>query len=253
MGSSPSSDRLVRTRSNAPEPWDRAVGLRGGPLDLELSDPRYHAQRELDLARGGEGHSVLTEVLSGVAPADAERHAMRLLASFGSLGQVLAASPEAQMRVVGDRVVTRQLGATRAAISEVLRVPSGDDRNPPSGSELVRRLWASLAFREVESVVVLFLDRGGHLLAEEEMARGGHCRAELEPRSIVRRALDLNAGALVVAHNHPSGDPRPSAADRAATDALVAAARLFDIRVKDHLIIARRGWSSLRALGWIAA
>lgn len=253
MGNSPSSDRFVRTRGHAAEPWDCAVGLRRDPFDLELSDPRNHPRRKLELAGEREGHAVLAEVLSGVAPAEAHKHALSLLSNFGSLGEVLAASPEAQMRVVGDRVVIRQLGATRAAITEVLRVPSGSDSDPPSGPELVRRLWASLAFREVESVVVMFLDGGGHLLAEEEMARGSHCRAELEPRSIIRRALDLNASALIVAHNHPSGNACPSERDRAATDSLVAAARLFGIRIQDHLIVARRGWSSLRALGWLSA
>jgi DNA repair protein RadC len=252
MGNGASSNRLVRTRSNAAESRDCAVGVCGDPIDLELSHSRYHDRGKLDLAGAGEGQAVLTEVLSGVAPAQAEEHARRLLANFGTIGQVFAASSEAQMRVVADRAVTRQLQATRAAIAQVLRVPSGLGRNPPTGSELVRSLWVSLAFQDVESVIVMFLDRRGYLLAEEEMARGSHGRAELEPRSIIRRALDLGAGVLVVAHNHPSGDPGPSQEDRLATDTLVAAARLFNIRVQDHLIISRTGWSSLRRLGWLA-
>ncbi|WP_168713101.1 JAB domain-containing protein [Sphingomonas ginsengisoli (ex An et al. 2013)] len=142
--------------------------------------------------------------------------------------------------------------ATQAVMETSLRpLLTADLGSPPSGQVLVRYLWLCLAHSDVERVRVLFLDGRGHLLRDEEIARGDNRHAVLDPRAIVRRCLDLGAQRLVVAHNHPSGDPAPSVTDRRATDSLVAAARLFNIQVVDHVVLASGGWSSMRALGWL--
>ena len=98
---------------------------------------------------------------------------------------------------------------------------------------------------------VLFLDTRHRALAFEELFRGGLDGAEVHPREIVRRALAHNAAALIVGHNHPSGNPEPSAADRAVTARLKQALALVDLRLLDHFIVGDGPPVSLAARGWL--
>lgn len=96
---------------------------------------------------------------------------------------------------------------------------------------------------------VLYLNAANHLLRDESCAEGSLLEVTIHPREVVRRALELGATALILVHNHPSGDPTPSRADREATRRLAAAAALLDIRLHDHVIVASSGCVSFRALG----
>jgi DNA repair protein RadC len=98
-------------------------------------------------------------------------------------------------------------------------------------------------------VQVLYLDAAQRLISDETLREGGIDTVAVEVRAIVGRALDLGASGLILAHNHPSGDPQPSAADRQVTVRVATALRAIDVRLLDHLIIARNGTVSFAALG----
>ena len=115
--------------------------------------------------------------------------------------------------------------------------------------QLLDYLRMDMAFEREEHVRVLFLDAGCSLLRDEAMWSGTVDAAPFYPREIVRRALDLGAAALIVVHNHPSGDPTPTRADVDRTLELEQAAGALGIGLHDHLVIAERGHSSMRADG----
>jgi DNA repair protein RadC len=118
-----------------------------------------------------------------------------------------------------------------------------------SWSDLTRYLHTALAWHTREQFDVLFLDRKNRLMRRETMGHGTIDHAPVYPREVVRRALELGACALILAHNHPSGDPSPSTADVDMTRLIVEAARLFEIPVHDHVVIGRTGHASMRQLG----
>ena len=101
----------------------------------------------------------------------------------------------------------------------------------------------------MECFHVLFLDRKNKLIADERQQRGTVDHTPVYPREVVKRALELGASAVILVHNHPSGDPTPSQADIAMTEAVVEAAAKLDIRVHDHVVIGREGHASFRSLG----
>ncbi len=108
-----------------------------------------------------------------------------------------------------------------------------------------------MAHRRQEQFRVLYLDKKNRLLRDEFVADGTIDHAPVYPREVVRRALEAAASAMVLVHNHPSGDPEPSEADIAMTRKVVDAARVFDILVYDHLVVGREGTASFRQLGLI--
>ena len=113
---------------------------------------------------------------------------------------------------------------------------------------LLRYLHLDMAREPVERFRVLFLNAQNRLL-HETVADGCVSEAPVYPREIMRRALDVGATALILVHNHPSGDPTPSQTDIRSTQRIAEAGQALDISVHDHVIIARSGWSSFRALG----
>jgi DNA repair protein RadC len=112
-------------------------------------------------------------------------------------------------------------------------------------------LFAAMAHEPVEQLRVLYLNTRNRLLLDETMAEGSVNIAPIYPREIVRRSLEVGATALILAHNHPSGDPKPSDEDVRVTRLVAAAAGALDIRLHDHVIVARSGWFSLRAEGYL--
>jgi DNA repair protein RadC len=106
-----------------------------------------------------------------------------------------------------------------------------------------------MAHLATERLRVLFLNSGNRLLHDDTIAEGSVSETPVYPREIMRRALDVGATALILVHNHPSGDPTPSQGDIEATRQIAEAGRTFDICIHDHVIVARSGWSSFRALG----
>jgi DNA repair protein RadC len=118
---------------------------------------------------------------------------------------------------------------------------------------LIDYLTLDMAHLAGERLRVLFLNAGNRLLGDEVISEGSVNETAIYPREIMRRALDLGATALILVHNHPSGDARPSRSDIQATRRIADAGRALDICIHDHVIIARSGWSSFRALGLIRA
>jgi DNA repair protein RadC len=173
----------------------------------------------------------------------------KLVDEFGSLGAVLAAEPAALARTVGDEGAVRQVRAVRAAMLQALRTEALAGPILSDSRALTDYLFAEMAHLAVERLRVLFLNARNRLLADETMAEGTISEAPIYPREILRRALEVGATALILVHNHPSGDPQPSNSDIDATRRVFDAARALEIVLHDHVIIARSGWTSFRALG----
>jgi len=110
-------------------------------------------------------------------------------------------------------------------------------------------LSASMAYAPSEELRVLFLNSQNRLLRDEVMAHGSIMEVSIYPREIVKRALELGATALILVHNHPSGDPHPTQSDVQATARIIEGARALEVVVHDHIVIAKSGWTSFRALG----
>ncbi len=180
--------------------------------------------------------------------ADAVGAADGLLARFGGVARVLGAPEPELARVVG-AAAARQLTLLHALLLRTLEHPL---RARPllTSHEAVRTyLRAELGALPREVFHVLFLDRKNQLIADERMGQGSIDHAPVYPREVVRRALELSASAVVLAHNHPSGDPTPSRADIDMTKLVVEAARALQITVHDHVVVAGDQVASLRALG----
>lgn len=183
---------------------------------------------------------------------DVKPLAHRLLDKFGSFSGVISApvSMLKQMHNVGDAVITElkivEAAAHRLAQTQVLK------REVISSWEaLVDYCRTSMAHRDTEQFRVLFLDRKNVVIADEEQGAGTVDHVPVYPREIVKRALELQATALIIVHNHPSGDPTPSPEDRSMTHKIAEAANALGIRLHDHLIVGRSGEISFHAQGWL--
>lgn len=193
----------------------------------------------------------MVELLRAFGP-QAPRWANDLIEEFGSTASVLATGPAALARVLGaGNPAIRHIGMVREVMLHVLR---GEAMKAPilgTSEALIDYLFADMAHLPVERLRVLFLNAKNRLLRDELVCDGSINEAPIYPREIVRRALEVGATALILAHNHPSGDPEPSEGDIRSTRLVAEAAQALDIRIHDHVILARSGWSSFRALGLI--
>lgn len=181
---------------------------------------------------------------------DTKPLAKALLARFGSFADVIAAPRERllEMDGVGESVVTQlkviEAAALRLSKTKVLGRPALS-----SWAALLDYCAAAMARNPHEEFRVLFLDRKNALIADEVQGQGTVDHTPVYPREIVKRALELSASAIILVHNHPSGDPTPSRADIEMTREIVAAARSLRIAVHDHIVIGRGGTASFKALG----
>lgn len=178
--------------------------------------------------------------------------AVRLLDGLGDLAAVFAASEAALIRLTrSDGEAARHIRRIGEAFRHVLRGRLFDGPVLGASRTVIDYLSVTMARESAEQLRVLFLNAGNRLIAEEVIARGSIMAAPVSPREIVRRALEIGATALILAHNHPSGDPAPSAEDIRATQEVQRAAHLFGIPVFDHIIVARDGHMSFRAKGYL--
>lgn len=181
---------------------------------------------------------------------DVKPLAKLLLARFGSLPGVLNAKPESLMEVDGIKEVAAtalkvvQAAAQRLARQEVLNQPV-----LASWDKLLSYCHISLAHREIEQFHLLFLDKKNVLIADEAQQKGSIDHTPVYPREVIKRALELNATAIIMVHNHPSGDPTPSRADIDMTRQVRDAAKAVGITLHDHLIIGKKGHNSFKSLG----
>ncbi len=203
------------------------------------------------LAAGPEAladHELLEMVLFTALPRrDTKAIAKALLARFGSFAGAIAA-PLPDLRAIeglgeagAAALKTVQAAALRLARTEILDRPLLDN-----WERLIGYLNAALARERVEQFRVLFLDARNHLLADEVQARGTVNHTPVYPREVVKRALELHAAAIILVHNHPSGDPTPSREDIAMTAETRKAAEALAIVLHDHVIIGNGRWVSLR-------
>lgn len=193
--------------------------------------------------------SILAALLSVVDPEKSDLWADRLLDRFGSLGALMVASRDAVTSTVPDPRLIAILRATRAMQLHMAEVAIVDRPLISSATALNEYLHVSLAHQPREIVHALYLNAANVLLRDEQCATGSPLEVGFQPREIVRRALELGATALILAHNHPSGDSRPSTTDIRVTRRLVAAAKALDIEVHDHVIVSASGCSSFRRMG----
>lgn len=164
----------------------------------------------------------------------------RLIATYRSLGKIGAASPARLAALVGAPAASL-LAAHRRALVFGLREPAVHGPMLATRYELIDYLHHRMAYDVTEGLRVFFLNRRRELIAEEVVARGGPDGVVTEPRQVLARALEVGATGLILVHNHPSGDSRPSAADRRFTRLLATAGECLGIRLHDHLVVARDG------------
>jgi DNA repair protein RadC len=228
-------------------------GPDGGRLPSYIADHR--ARLRARFREGGAGalpdYELLELVLFRAIPRqDVKPLARRLLETFGDFAGVMSA-PEPRLLAVegvGPAVVT-ELKVVEAAAHRLARARVMNRPVVSSWDALLDYCHTTMAHRGTEQFRVLYLDRKNVLIADEEQARGTVDHVPVYPREVVRRALDLDASALILVHNHPSGDPTPSEADVQMTKQVDAAAKALGLALHDHLVIGRSREVSFRAAG----
>ncbi len=183
---------------------------------------------------------------------DTKPLAKQLIARFGSFAEVVSAPPERlrEVKGAGDAVITE----LKLIHASALRLMKGEIVKRPvlsSWSAILDYCRAGMAFAAIEQFRILFLDKKNQLIADEVQQRGTVDHTPVYPREVVKRALELSASAIVLVHNHPSGDPTPSMADIEMTKKIIDAGSRLGVAVHDHVIVGRDGHASFRSLGLI--
>lgn len=175
--------------------------------------------------------------------------AKALITRFGSFAGVVSARPERLQEVdgLGEAAIT-ELKIIEAAAQCLARASIEKRSSMSSFSAVVDYCRTTMAYRDREEFRVLFLDKKNHLIADEVQGVGTVDHAPVYPREIMRRALELSACAVILVHNHPSGDPAPSTDDVYLTHQIIAVAKPLNIEVHDHLIIGRHGHASMKGM-----
>jgi DNA repair protein RadC len=182
-------------------------------------------------------------------PSQATAYASNLLQSFPSIGHVISAEPS-QLRAFG--LTGHDIAVFRLVREIACRMARAEVRSRPvlaNWQALIAYLQTAMAYEQIEQFRILFLDRKNNLIADEVQQRGTVNHTSVYPREVMKRALILNASALVVAHNHPSGDPKPSREDIETTRELKTAANALEVELHDHVVIGHGTHASFRSLG----
>lgn len=214
---------------------------------------RARLRRRL-LEGGGEAlldHELIEYVLALALPRiDTKPLAKALLHEFGGIAGLLTAEPAAIARVRG--AGESAIAALKIVQAASLRLLQDRIREKPvlaSWQALLDYLRADMAHKTTERVRVLHLNSRNMLIRDEAMAEGSIDQAAIHPREVIRRAIDLGSAAVILVHNHPSGDPAPSRADIALTRDIIDAGKKLGIAVHDHIVIGANGHSSMRGMG----
>ncbi len=252
------SGRLPLETSGALAP-DPAPHAGKAPLKREPAADFHgtgHRERLRDrLIEGGAealaDYEVLEFLLFGARrTGDTKPLAKALIKRFGSLPAVLNASPDALMQVSG--IGRQSVGVIMIATAAARRMARAQVRDQPllsSWNALIDYLAIDMAHLTRERVRVLYLDSKNRLIKDEHISEGTIDEASVHPREVIHHALDSGASALILVHNHPSGNPEPSRADIQLTHRIAEAGRLVGITVHDHVIVGKEGHVSLRARG----
>jgi DNA repair protein RadC len=219
--------------------------------------PHYHGhrarlrQRFLDAGNEAVSDYELLELIlfRAIPQRDVKPLAKELIATFGSFSEVITAPPArlAEIKGLGDAAIT-ELKVVQAAASRLTRGAVGKRPVLSSWSSVLDYCRTAQAFAEKEEFRILFLDKRNALIADEVQGSGTVDHTPVYPREVVKRALELSATAIILVHNHPSGDPTPSRADIDMTKAIVDIAKPLGIAVHDHIIVGKQGHASLKGL-----
>lgn len=220
-----------------------------------VDDRAGHRRRLRERFRAGgvdavADYELLEMVLFRAFPrGDTKPLAKALLNRFGSFAEVINAPAERLREVegVGERVVD-ELKLVRAAALRLLRGEIMGRRVLGSWQTVIDYCKAAQGFDHREQFRILFLDKKNQLIADEVQQEGTVDHTPVYVREVVKRALELSATAIILVHNHPSGDPAPSRADIDMTKQIIEAARPLGVTVHDHIIVGRTGHTSLRSL-----
>lgn len=245
-----SETRVPRRRPAGEKPAD---GLRE-------EAPHFHGHRQRLRDRfleAGEAaladYELLELVLYRAIPRrDVKPLAKALIARFGSFSEVAAARPERLREIDGlGEATICEIKLMEASARRLARGALQKRTVLGSFMDVIDYCRTAMAYAEREEFRILFLDKRNALIADEVQGVGTVDHTPVYPREVVRRALELGSSALILAHNHPSGDPTPSTADIRMTLDIIAIAQPFGIAVHDHLIVGRNGHASLKGLKFI--
>lgn len=229
----------------------------GKPEDPSAEKPHYHGHRERLRERFRKSgpdalsdYELLEMALFAALPRrDTKPIAKSLLKKFGSFAEVVHA-PEARLREVdgiGD-VSISQIKLIAAAASRIAKGEVQQRTMLSSWNSVIDYCRTSMAFADKEQFRILFLDKRNQLISDEVQQTGTVDHTPVYPREVIKRALELSATAVILVHNHPSGDPTPSSADIQMTKAIVDIAMPLGIAVHDHIIVGKNGHASMKGL-----
>lgn len=225
-------------------------------LSLFSGELRNHQEQLVSRARTSGAGSLsdreLLELLlrAGAARQDTGSMADTLLSVFGDLPSVLMAKQE-RLEKVATEDAACAIGMITEAAQRLTRKQLAQQPVISSWDTLIKYCRAQMAYLKSEVFHVLFLDRANRLIADERMGSGTVDHVPVYPREILKRSLELDACALILVHNHPSGDPTPSEADIAMTQMIQTAADSLSITLHDHVIVGATGETSMNAEGLI--
>jgi DNA repair protein RadC len=227
------------------------------PQDQPAEPPHYHGHRERLRERfHGAGPDALSDyellelaLFAALPRRDVKPLAKTLIKKFGSFAEVIHA-PETRLREVdgiGDASIT-QLKLIAAAASRIAKGQLQQRALLSSWNDVIDYCRTTMAFADKEQFRILFLDKRNQLIADEVQQTGTVDHTPVYPREVIKRALGLSATAILLVHNHPSGDPTPSQADIRMTKAIIDIAGPLGIAVHDHIIVGKNGHASMKGL-----
>jgi DNA repair protein RadC len=227
------------------------------PSDQPAETPHYHGHRERLRERFyGAGPEALSDyellemaLFPALPRRDTKPLAKALLKEFGSFAEVVHA-PVARLREV-EGIGEASINQIKLLAAAASRVAKGEIKRKialSSWNDVIEYCRTGMAFADKEQFRLLFLDKRNQLIADEVQQTGTIDHTPVYPREVIKRALELSATALVLVHNHPSGDPTPSQADIQMTKAIVQIATPLGISVHDHIIVGKNGHASLKGM-----
>ncbi|HYP58454.1 MAG TPA: DNA repair protein RadC [Beijerinckia sp.] len=229
----------------------------GAPPEPATETPHYHGHRERLRDRfrkaGADAladYELLELILFRAMPRrDVKPIAKNLITRFGSFAEVIAARPERLCEIdgLGDAAVT-ELKIVEAAARRLTKSAIEKRHSMSSFTAVIDYCRTVMGFLDREEFRILFLDKKNNLIADEVQGVGTVDHAPVYPREIMRRALELSASAIILVHNHPSGDPQPSTDDIYLTQQIIAVGKPLKVTVHDHLIIGKHGHASLKGM-----
>jgi len=227
------------------------------PDEPSTETPHYHGHRmRLRERFRGAGADALSDyellemVLFRALPrGDVKPLAKSLIKKFGSFAEVVHAPPTRLREIdgVGEATIT-ELKLIAAAASRVAKGQVQQRTMLSSWNEVIDYCRTSMAFADKEQFRILFLDKRNQLISDEVQQVGTVDHTPVYPREVIKRALELSATAIVLVHNHPSGDPTPSSADIHMTKAIIDIAKPLGIAVHDHIIVGKNGHASMKGM-----